>query len=138
MKQTKMRYNYLSHMVDATSEAVIRIGKVSAFWASLAQLAIFINLIVYLGTSAITVAMLVVLQFLFWASVFCVLMFVQMSWVSYMVYVARDEWEYDDTEDNPPAPLPKTTTKYYIPRKNGYKLDKVVDTYGGEGGSDDS
>jgi len=130
----KRRYNYLSHMLDSSQDAIARIGKISSFWATLSSATIFINLIQYLGAGYINVVVLVMLQFLFWASVFCVLMFVQLSWISYIVYNAVDEWQQRDDASDHPAPLNKTRKTYYLPTKNGYKIDKVVEFDSGVGG----
>jgi len=120
-------------MVDATSDSIARIGKISAFWASISQAVIFINLLVYLGCGLINAATLVVLQFLFWTCVFGTMMFLQASWVFYMVYSADVDYEPTPDEKDPPTPLPHTTTKYYVPQKNGYKIEKVVDEFSGVG-----
>lgn len=137
MRQINKRFNFLSHMIDASSDAVVRVGKVSAFWASMGSLAIFVNLILYMGAKEINIITLVIIQFLFWCSTFGVLMVTQMSWISYIVYMADLGLQEDDNDTTPPTPLPTSTTKHYVLGKNSYKIDKVVDTYhSGVGGKE--
>lgn len=134
----KRRYNYLSHMLDSSQQAVARIGKISAFWASMSSAVVFINLVQYLGAGEINVIALMIMQFLFWTSVYCVLMFSQLSWISYIVYNAVDEWQYQEEDNTPPTPPNNTRKTYYLPTKNGYKIDKVVEFTGGVGGVDEN
>jgi hypothetical protein len=117
-------------MVDVSSGAVIKVGKQSAMWACFSQAVVFINLIQYLGAGVIGVNALLLLQFLFWCSVFCIMMFLQLSWISYIVYTA--DLDYQEKGD-PPTPLPTTRTKYYVPGKSGYKIEKEVEEFGGVG-----
>lgn len=117
-------------MVDVSASAVIKVARQSALYACFSQAVVFINLIQYLGAGVLGVNALLLLQFLFWCSVFGVMMFLQLSWISYIVYTA--DLDYQE-KGNPPTPPPTTRTKYYIPGKSGYKIDKEVEEWGGEG-----
>lgn len=136
MKTFNKRFNYLSHMVDSTADAVVRVGKVSAFWASMGSMAVFINLITYLGAREINITSLVIIQFLFWCSLYGILMITQLSWVAYIVYMAELDHEEDMAKEHPPTPLPTMTTKHYVLDKNQYRIDKVVDKFDGVGEED--
>lgn len=125
----KRRYNYLSHMVDSTTDSVARVAKISAFWATSSQAIVFINLMLYLGAGVISPITLVLLSFLFWCSVFGIATITQLSWIAHLVFNGMEEEESDFEQS--PYPTPTTTTKHYVLDGNGYKISKIVERVGG-------
>lgn len=113
-------------MVQEVAQAVGKVSRTSAIYASLSQAIVFLNLVQYLGAGFVNAPTLIILQFLFWTSIFGVMMFAQMSWIAYMVYTA--DLDFREASD-PPTPLPTRRTKHYAPTKRGYVIDKEVEEY---------
>lgn len=125
----KRRYNYLSHMVDSSTDSVARVAKISAFWASMSQAVITINLVHMVFNGIVSPIALVLISFLLWSAVFGVMIVTQLGWISHLVFNGLDD--YPPGVPEPPHPTPLDVTRHYKFDGKSYKIDKVVERVGG-------
>jgi fatty acid desaturase len=123
MSNHKRRFNYQSHLVDASADAVIRLAKTAAFIASVVILIVGINTLAFFRIQASfgTVALFMASA---WVAVWSILFMVQSSWVAYMVHTDFDELirQMESKEDVDPPP-PTGITRVYKPHSTGYTLE---------------
>lgn len=119
----KKRLNYLSHLIDASVDGVVRLARTAAVIASFVILIIGINTMAFfrIQASFSTVALFMASA---WVAIWAILFMVQSSWVAYMVHTDVDEiiQSYEQSEDVD-APTPQHITRIYKPHSTGYKLE---------------
>ena len=127
MKHTK-RFNYLSHLIDASVDGVVRLAKTAAFIASVVILIVGINTLAFfrIQASFSTVALFMASA---WVAIWAILFMVQSSWVAYMVHADAAEilGEYNQPEPTPPQ---ETITRVYEPHSTGYTLKSETSKWG--------
>jgi hypothetical protein len=127
MKHTR-RFNYLSHLIDASVDGVVRLAKTAAFIASVVILIVGINTLAFfrIQASFSTVALFMASA---WVAIWAILFMVQSSWVAYMVHSDVEEIlsEYNQAEPTPPQ---ESITRVYEPHSTGYTLKSETSKWG--------
>ena len=128
MKHTK-RFNYLSHLIDASVDGVVRLAKTAAFISCVVLLIVGINTMAFFRISA-SFGQVALFMLAGWLALWSIIFMVQSSWVAYMVHADVEEilGEYNQVEPTPPQ---ETVTRVYKPHSTGYTLESEKTKWGG-------
>ena len=124
----KRRLNYLSHLIDASVDGVVRLAKTAAFIACVVLLIVGINTMAFFRIQA-SFGQVALLMLAGWISLWSIIFMVQSSWVAYMVHSDVEEIlsEYNQAEPTPPQ---ESITRVYEPHSTGYTLKSEKSEWG--------
>ena len=127
MKHTK-RFNYLSHLIDASVDGVVRLAKTAAFISCVVLLIVGINTMAFFRIKA-SFGQVALFMLAGWMALFSIIFMMQTSWVAYMVHADVEEIlsEYNQVEPTPPQ---ETITRVYEPHSTGYTLKSETSEWG--------
>lgn len=132
MKDRQRRLNYLSYLIDASTDAVVRIAKVSGLISVIMTMTLMVNLLAAYGVfiTPVWAATWVVMVFL---GVWFIAFLTQASWVAYMVHTDTDEIFSRIEGGHTTPPTPPTKTHVFLQRSKGHDLiGEIVSGVGGE------
>ena len=135
MKNNKMfgrRYAYLSHMIDASGEAVMRVIKISAAWATISMAFVFVNLAVYMVNHVISPVVMLCLAFVFWSAIFGTMMYMSLSWIAYLATISMTD-DSEDYQEDAPTPPKNVTRVYQVEGRRTRLMSEKADSSSGVG-----
>jgi hypothetical protein len=133
MSEHKKRFNYLSHLIDASVDGVVRLAKTSATISCFVLLIVGINTMAFWRISA-TFSQAALFMLAGWLALFSIIFMVQTSWVAYMVHADVEQILSEYNQVEPPLPQ-ETVTRVYKPHSTGYTLESEETKWGGVGKS---
>jgi hypothetical protein len=125
----KRRLNYLSHLIDASVDGVVRLAKTSATISCFVLLIVGINTMAFWRISA-TFSQAALFMLAGWLALFSVIFMVQTSWVAYMVHADVEQILSEYNQVEPPLPQ-ESITRVYEPHSTGYTLKSETGKWGG-------
>jgi hypothetical protein len=129
MTEHKKRFNYLSHLIDASVDGVVRLAKTSATISCFVLLIVGINTMAFWRISA-TFSQAALFMLAGWLALFSIIFMVQTSWVAYMVHADAEQILSEYNQVEPPLPQ-ENVTRVYKPHSTGYILEHEETKWGG-------